>query len=521
VTTAAPATTDDSAALLPATDLVAPQPLASLVAPRTLELLARRRRPALIRHRRWLIRWALLAADVVGLCVAFGLAELLYGSRDGSFDRVSLYGEVIVFLGCLPVFVLVARGQGLYARDETRARHSTVEEISGVFQLVTIGAWLLVAFGSLFGHARPNLPKVILFWGLAVTLVSLARAVARACARRQPAYVQNTLIVGAGAVGQVVAQKFAHHPEYGVNVVGFVDSAPPESAATSEAGLVLGGPEELPSLVEQLDIERIVLAFSSDSYVRMNELLRLLRDFDVQIDIVPRLFEAVSYGRAEISDVEGLPLIGLAPLRLSWISLLLKRLTDIVLAGVGVVVLAPFLALIALAVTVETPGPVLFRQRRIGAGGREFTILKFRTMVADAERQKAALQHLNSHAGSGDPRLFKIVDDPRLTRVGRALRRFSLDELPQLVNVLRGEMSLVGPRPLVLDEHDHVQEWALKRSALKPGITGLWQVLGRDAIPFGEMVRLDYLYVTGWSLYGDLKILLATLPEVIRGRDGH
>jgi exopolysaccharide biosynthesis polyprenyl glycosylphosphotransferase len=519
--TTAPATEIESAGLLLSPEAGAAAPIASLVTPRTIELLAWRRRSALIRHRRWLIRWALLAADVVGLCLAFALAELAYGSRNGSFDEVSIHGELLVFLGCLPVFVLVARSEGLYARDEARARYSTVDEISGVFQLVTIGAWLLVAFGALFGHARPNLPKLILFWALAVTLVSVARAVARAGARRQPAFVQNTLIVGAGTVGELVARKFANHPEYGVNVVGFVDTAPPESAAASQVGPVLGTPQELPSLVERLDVERIVLAFTNEPHGRTTELLRLLREFELQIDIVPRLFEAVPYDRAEISDVEGLPLISLAPLRLSRVSLALKRSMDLILAGLGLVVVAPFLVLIALAIALETPGAVLFRQRRIGARGKEFTILKFRTMVADAEQRKAALQHLNSHAGNGDPRLFKIVDDPRVTRVGRFLRRFSLDELPQLVNVLRGEMSLVGPRPLVVDEHDHVQEWALKRSSLKPGITGLWQVLGRDAITFGEMLRLDYLYVTSWSLYGDLKLLLATLPELFRGRDGH
>ncbi len=161
--------------------------------------------------------------------------------------------------------------------------------------------------------------------------------------------------------------------------------------------------------------------------------------------------------------------------------------------------LAPVLAVIAVAIKLDSPGPVFFRQVRMGRGDRTFRIWKFRTMTADAELRKAELAHLNKHA-DGDDRMFKIPDDPRVTRVGRFLRRTSIDELPQLLNVLAGEMSLVGPRPIILDEHRHVEGWATRRLDLRPGVTGLWQVLGRDDIPFGEMVELDYQYVTSWSL---------------------
>jgi lipopolysaccharide/colanic/teichoic acid biosynthesis glycosyltransferase len=194
---------------------------------------------------------------------------------------------------------------------------------------------------------------------------------------------------------------------------------------------------------------------------------------------------------------------------------------DVTLSSLGLILLAPALALIALLIKLESPGPVLFRQLRMGFADKPFTMFKFRTMVADAEGRKQELAHLNEHALSGDGRLFKIVDDPRTTRIGRVLRRFSLDEIPQLLNVVRGEMSLVGPRPLVLDEDRHVIEWARKRLALKPGITGLWQMLGRNEIPFAEMVGLDYTYVTTWSLFNDLKILLRTLPEIFRVRNGY
>ena len=184
-------------------------------------------------------------------------------------------------------------------------------------------------------------------------------------------------------------------------------------------------------------------------------------------------------------------------------------------ALVGLIFLSPFFAVVALATKLDSRGPVFFRQVRVGRGDVEFEILKFRTMSDDADLRKPLLAHLNKHRG-GDERMFKIDDDPRITRVGRLLRRRSLDELPQLINVLRGEMSLVGPRPLIPEEHHYVDGWALRRLDLKPGMTGLWQVLGRDDIPFGEMVGLDYRYVTTWSLARDVKLMLMTFTVLAR-----
>jgi lipopolysaccharide/colanic/teichoic acid biosynthesis glycosyltransferase len=190
---------------------------------------------------------------------------------------------------------------------------------------------------------------------------------------------------------------------------------------------------------------------------------------------------------------------------------------DIALATVGLVAIGPVLLLLALAIKLDSRGPVVFRQLRMGTASRPFEMLKLRTMVVDAERRKDGLRHLNE---TGDPRLFKVRVDPRITRVGRMLRRYSLDELPQLVNVLRGEMSLVGPRPLPLDEDENVTDWGRHRLELRPGITGLWQTLGRSNIGFDEMVRLDYLYVTGWSLWTDVRILLRTLPTLFARSGG-
>jgi lipopolysaccharide/colanic/teichoic acid biosynthesis glycosyltransferase len=218
--------------------------------------------------------------------------------------------------------------------------------------------------------------------------------------------------------------------------------------------------------------------------------------------------------------LEGIPLLGLPPLRLSPSSRALKRTLDVLGAGAGLLLLAPIFAATALAIKLDSRGPVFFRQLRRGSGSKTFRIYKFRTMSLDAENQKTDLRHLNMHADN-DPRMFKISSDPRVTRVGSFLRRTSIDELPQLINVLRGEMSLVGPRPLILEEDEHVENWARKRLELKPGITGLWQVLGRSDIPFDEMTKLDYLYVTSWSLKEDVRLILLTVPSLFRTRQAY
>jgi exopolysaccharide biosynthesis polyprenyl glycosylphosphotransferase len=484
---------------------------------KTLEIVDRRRRTAIVKGRGWLVRRMLLAADLVGLISAMVLAEWLVNRHNnlGMLDRET---EIVTFLVSLPAWVVVAKLYGLYDHDEERTDHSTTDDFAGVFHMVTVCTFLFWAFSYVTKVARPTPPKLVIFWAAAVVFVSLGRAGARALARRSIAYLQNTVIVGAGDVGQLIAKKLLQHPEYGINLVGFVDAQPKERREDLEHLALLGDTSRLPALIRLFDVERVIVAFSNDSHEETLELLRSLKDLDVQIDVVPRLFELVGPG-VGIHTVEGLPLVGLAPLRLSRSSRLLKRSMDLSVAVAVLVFLAPLLGAVALLIKIESRGPVFFRQVRMGAGDRTFRIIKFRSMILNADEQKAGVAHLNKHLGNGgDPRMFKVPNDPRMTRVGRFIRRYSIDELPQLVNVLGGQMSLVGPRPLILDEDRHVAEWARRRLELKPGITGLWQVMGRDDIPFAEMTRLDYLYVTSWSLWRDLALLAKTVPALFRPR---
>lgn len=483
---------------------------------RTVQILEHRRSVRTLKGRGWLIRRALLGADVAGLIVAFAVAQLFYGV-DVRGGTLGWPGELLIFIVSLPGWIIGAKLYGLYDRDEERAAHSTADDVTGVFHLVTVGTWVLLVGSYLTKLADPDVPKLLVFWAVALVAIPLARSGARAYCRRRISYLQNTLIVGAGDVGQLIARKLLKHPEYGVNLVGFVDSQPKDRAEDIGHLSLLGDLGDVADLIDVLDVERVIIAFSNDRREDIVDLIRGISGLDVQVDVVPRFFDVLTPA-VDINAVEGLALIGLRPPRLSRSSALMKRSFDLIGAALGLIVLAPLLAVVGLAIKLDSRGPVLFRQVRIGAGGIQFQILKLRTMSADAETRKGEFAHLNKHArNGGDPRMFKIQNDPRTTRVGRVLRRYSMDELPQLLNVVRGEMSLVGPRPLIIEEDAHVTAWAERRLDLKPGITGLWQVLGRDHIPFEEMVALDYLYVTSWSLGGDIRLLLRTIPIAARG----
>ncbi|MGH2797324.1 MAG: exopolysaccharide biosynthesis polyprenyl glycosylphosphotransferase, partial [Thermoleophilaceae bacterium] len=297
----------------------------------------------------------------------------------------------------------------------------------------------------------------------------------------------------------LLARKMRAHREYGVEPVGLIS---------------LGGriDLELPRVVARHRVERVVVAHGDLVEAELLELLRSCRRLGVKMSVLPQLFDALGPS-VEVDDVEGVTVLGINPPVLPRSSRLLKRAMDLAGATAGLLLTAPLWVPIAAAIKLDSPGPVLFRQRRIGRGGRPFELVKFRTMSVDAEDRRAALL-----AESRDPGWLKLDDDPRITRVGGVLRRWSLDEVPQLWNVVRGEMSLVGPRPLIESEDRQLIGWRRSRVDLTPGLTGLWQVLGRTSIPFEEMIKLDYLYVTNWTLWTDVRLILRTLPAVLLRR---
>jgi exopolysaccharide biosynthesis polyprenyl glycosylphosphotransferase len=401
-----------------------------------------------------------------------------------------------------------------------RTDHSTADDVVGVFHLMTVGAWIFFVGAWLTGLAYPDKTKLVAFWAFSIALVTLGRATARGICRHRVTYWQNTVIVGAGDVGQLVARKVLQHPEYGLNIVGFVDDRPKERRGDLGHITVVGTPEELPRLARALDVERVIIAFSNDPHERTIELVRSLKDLDVQVDIVPRLFELVG-PKVDIHTVEGLPLVGLAPARLSRSSQLLKRTVDVAVASVALVLTAPVFAFVAWRIRRDSPGPVFFRQTRLGMNMREFTVLKFRTMRTDTtsdEHEAYVRATMTADALPQSNGLYKLERHDVITPSGRWLRRTSLDELPQLLNVLRGDMSLVGPRPCLPYETGYFQPHHFQRFAVPAGLTGLWQVTARAHSTFGEALDMDVSYALGWSFGLDLRLLARTPLQLLLRR---
>ncbi len=483
-------------------------PTESRAAPRT------RRRG----HRGWLVRRMLATADVTALLLAFGITELAFGQADRP-NSISVGYQIVVFVVTLPVWIVAAHIYGLYDHDDERAYHSTVDELVSVFHLVTVGVFAFVALSWITGMTDPGQKKLGAFWLLTILLVTVARVGARGLARRRPLYIQNTIVVGAGTVGQIIGRKVFQHPEYGMNLLGFVDSDPRQQRDDLKQLRLLGDPGDLPRLVTELEIDRVILAFSNERHDEALESIRLLRELDVQIDVVPRLYEALG-DQVVFHSVEGLPLLGLPPIGLRRVSRLLKRAIDLAGAGTLLILTAPLFVLVPIAIRLDSRGPVFFRQRRLTMGMREFTVLKFRTMVAGADdtpHREYIDRLMSSDSAPEDGSLYKLARPNDVTRVGALLRKTSLDELPQLLNVLRGDMSLVGPRPCIPYETTYFKPHHFERFRVPAGVTGLWQVAARAHTTFGDALDLDVAYARSWSIGLDLRLLARTPLVIFRG----
>jgi exopolysaccharide biosynthesis polyprenyl glycosylphosphotransferase len=469
-------------------------------------------------RRGWLVRRMLLAADVVGLLAAFAATELLFLAAD---DHLGTGKRAAIFVATLPVWILAAKLYGLYDRDEERAAHSTADEVVSVFHLITVGAWGFVATSWFIGLADPNQAKLTTFWLLAILSVITMRWVARTLARRHPGYVQNTVIIGAGDVGQLIARKLLQHPEYRINLLGFVDAAPKEMRRELQDAQLIGEPDAIADIVEHQEVDRVIVAFSHDHHEPLLAAIRSLQKYDVQIDVVPRLFEAVS-PTAPVHGVEGLPLLSVGHVRIPRSSRMLKRSIDIVASSLLLTLAAPLMLVIAVLIRRGSSGPAFFRQERLGIDMRGFTLFKFRTMregTDDAPHREYLRQIMSAGAMPGTNNLYKLDRSDVVTRVGKWLRKTSLDELPQLVNVLRGDMSLVGPRPAIPYELELYAPHHFERFHVPAGLTGLWQVEARAHSTFGEALDLDVIYARSWSLGLDLRLLLRTPLLMLRKRE--
>jgi exopolysaccharide biosynthesis polyprenyl glycosylphosphotransferase len=481
---------------------------------------ARTRRPSGLRVAATLIAdtAALVLSSVLAVWLALELHHLpLLGDMNGSFDGRPGAGALLL-ITLTPYWLASLWAFGLYREPGRSIGGFNLQESLNGLTALTSASWLLLIILVLAMGDDAPIAMLIVFWACAAVLVPSARWIGRVTVWSRRSFKERVLIIGAGEVGHTLAAKIAVHPEYRIELIGFLDDGEPRRNGQGGANVkVIGALDDLDEIVAGQQVDRVIVAFAR---ARHNDFLRVVRacaDSGVKVNIVPRLFEVVS-SRALVDDIEGIPLLDVGHVELSRFNMAVKRAFDIVVGGLMCVPALPFMAIVAIVIKLDSPGPVFYRQERMGRGGKPFRIFKFRSMYVGADEERLELaQTKNDYDGP----MFKLREDPRITRVGGALRRWSIDELPQILNVMRGDMSLVGPRPLWIEEAKQCRGWTQKRLDITPGITGLWQVLGRTNIPFDEMVKLDYMYVTGWSLSWDIKLLFQTVPAVLAKRGAY
>jgi exopolysaccharide biosynthesis polyprenyl glycosylphosphotransferase len=448
-----------------------------------------------------LYRRLLGVADVLSAALAVVLGIAVFGNASLS--------PLLVL--AIPGVLLVGKITKLYDRDEHVLKKTTLDEAPDLFRVAALYT-LIVSISAnwlIYGHLGGN--QALALWVLLFVSMLVTRSAARRLARAVGPE-ERCLVLGDAAAASWISHKLAGNAGIKASVVGRVPFEP-ENAGSNGSG-VLGTFDSLGIVLAEHDVDRVVIAPATSDQEHMLDAIRLVKALGVKVSVLPRLFEVIG-SSVEFDDIDGVTLLGVRRYGLSRSSEALKRSLDLVVAGLALLVLGPIMLLLALAIKLDTRGPVLFRQRRMGRMNQPFEMFKFRTMVDGADALKESLAARNE-AGGG---LFKIENDPRITRVGAFLRKTSLDELPQLLNVLRGDMAVVGPRPLVIDEDARIEGWQRRRLLLPPGMTGLWQVFGSARIPMPEMVKIDYLYGANWSLWLDVKILLRTVPFVL-GRRG-
>jgi exopolysaccharide biosynthesis polyprenyl glycosylphosphotransferase len=438
-------------------------------------------------------RRLLALADVLAASVAIVVGGVLLAA-----DLVNVYSLV-----GLPLIVFAAKTLGLYDRDELVVHKTTLNDAPKLFYVTTLFTLVYTVVQADMQETTIATQTIVVLWVLLFGLVMLGRWTARRVARAITPR-ERCVLVGDTAHAQRVRRMLESHPTLSAELVAVIPFR--RVTARGEDAHAFG------EYLGRSDFHRVIVTHTDSDAGDMIDTIRVFKSRGIKVSVLPSLFDVLG-SAVEFDDLGGATLLGVRRYGLTRSSQLMKRSLDVVVSSLLLIVLAPLFATIAVLIKRSSPGPVFFRQTRVGRGDTRFRIVKFRTMRSDAEERKLELLDRNETRG-----LFKISDDPRITGIGRILRSSSLDELPQLFNVLRGEMSLVGPRPLVIDEDEQVAGWHRRRLDLTPGMTGAWQILG-NRVPLEDMVSLDYLYIVNWSLWSDVEILLRTVPHVLGRRN--
>lgn len=469
------------------------------------------------------MRTALVISDVLALLLAtFGATLIRFSGLAADVALENIQADVTYWQVSLVVTVLwlvMLRFERLY--DLERLTWGA-GEFSGVLRAMAMGVVAFIL--ATYALKTPGLSRAwtLFAFGLAVLLVSGGRVAVRfwlQYQRHRGRLLRRTLVVGSNPEARSILRTLAANPTQGLRAVGVLASSRAEELSLDYcADLVpaLGNARDLAAVVREHGIDTVIIASSAFDHEVLSRMIAELRGVDVSIHISSGLFEVLT-SRVLVREIAGVPLITVTGVSLSRWAQMRKRVFDLAVSSAIVVIGLPVWLLVITAIALDSRGPIFYRQPRVGRHGRTFGMFKFRSMVVDADTRLSELAAANEASGP----LFKMKDDPRVTRVGKWMRKFSIDEFPQLLNVLRGEMSLVGPRPPLMREAEQYSDHHWRRMEVLPGMTGLWQVSGRSRLTFDEMVRLDLFYIENWSLGFDLSIMARTIPAVVFARGAY
>lgn len=393
---------------------------------------------------------------------------------------------------------------------------SFIDESFKVFKSISYAVLTSIGVAFLFKITNYSRLVVILYWGVGfISIISLRgiKQILMIKLAKKGILVRNVLVIGAGNVGVLLTKEFQNRPGLGCRVIGFLDDI--KQGTISNDINVLGKTSDLHRIIKRYPVDEIIITIPSARNV-VDRIIKEYRKYNITIRIIPEMYNLVSKS-IEVGFNDALPYVTLVKTPMRGLKLSLKRVIEWLSSLMGVLVLSPLFFIISLLIKVDSKGPILYKQKRIGKDGKYFYMYKFRSMVPYADQVLKDLVDQNEVEGPA----FKMKNDPRITKVGKFIRKYSLDELPQLFNVLRGEMSLIGPRPPLPSEVTEYGDWEWRRLEVLPGITGLWQVSGRSDLSFQQWVNLDIYYIENWSFFMDLKILLKTIPAVIKGEGAY
>ncbi len=472
------------------------------------------------------VQFALLGLDVAALILAFELAFNIrfIGPTTNLFDANAFQnpGFYLQFMLILvPVWIALFFVFRLY--DPT-ILFGGLREYANVFNGCTAGFMLVIIAGYLDPSLVLARAWLIIAWAFSILFMMIERFAFRRLIyvmRSRGHLMSPTYIVGANAEGIAIAEQLMSTSATGVNIIGFLDDT---ISAGKEIlpGLVVHGPtSRAETLVQRFGIERLIVATSGIHRENMVDLFRrFVNSADVSMWLSSGMYEILTTG-VQIQDVGSVPMVSVNRVRLTGVNIVLKALIDYLGAIFGLIVLSPLFLFIAIVMKLTDPGPIVYRRRVVGVGGKEFDAYKFRTMVVNSKDVLEELLARDPKARDEYNKYYKLKDDPRITKIGAFLRKTSIDELPQLINVLRGEMSIVGPRMITMEEVEKYGKWGLNLHTVKPGITGLWQVAGRSELTYEERVRLDMNYIRNYSIWIDLQIVVQTIPAVLMSKGAY